>query len=119
MTKIPLAFVLSTALLWASTALADDGPRGNAQNGKSLYVKDGCYQCHGMGAQGSAGTGPRLGPDPLPFEAFLRQLRQPAQEMPPYEAPILSDQQAADIHAYLATIPKSPDWKSIPLLSER
>jgi mono/diheme cytochrome c family protein len=119
MTKLSLTIALSGALLWAGAAAAQDAPKGNAQTGKTLYLKDGCYQCHGEGAQGAASTGPRLGPDPLPFDAFLRQLRTPAQEMPPYETPVLSDQQAADIHAYLATIPESPDWKTIPLLSGR
>lgn len=118
MTKLMWTIALSGAVLWAGAAMAqENAPKGNAQNGKALFLKDGCYQCHGAGAQGAASTGPRLGPDPLPFDAFLRQLRQPAQDMPPYEAPVLSDQQAADIHAYLATISKSPDWKTIPLLS--
>jgi mono/diheme cytochrome c family protein len=116
MTKLSLAIAFSAALLWTGAAVAQDAPKGDADNGKSLFMKDGCYECHNMNAQGSA-TGPRLGPDPLPFEAFLRQLRTPAQEMPPYEAAVLTDQQAADIHAYLATIPASPDWKTIPLLS--
>jgi mono/diheme cytochrome c family protein len=117
MTRIPQTIALFTALLWAGAASADDEPKGDAQNGKTLYVKDGCYQCHNMNAQGAYNTGPRLAPDPLPFDAFLRQLRTPAKEMPPYEAAVLSDQQAADILAYLATVPASPDWKSIPLLS--
>jgi cytochrome c len=36
--------------------------------------------------------------------------------MPPYEQKLLSDQQAADIHAYLDKLPKSPDPKSLRLL---
>lgn len=119
MTKLALTTAVATALLWVGSASAEDGPKGDAQNGKALYIDDGCYQCHNRNAQGAYNTGPRLGPDPLPFDAFLRQLRTPAQEMPPYEAAVLNDQQAADIHAYLATIPASPDWKTIPLLSEK
>ena len=115
---IALAAV-ATVLGWTAGGYAqENAPKGNAENGKSLFLKDGCYQCHGFGAQGASATGPRLGPDPLPFDAFLRQLRQPAQEMPSYEAAILTDQQAADIHAYLGTIPKSPDWRTIPLLKD-
>jgi mono/diheme cytochrome c family protein len=118
MMKLPLTIAFSAALLWTGAAVAQEEPKGSAQSGKSLFMKDGCYECHNMNAQG-ASTGPRLGPDPLPFEAFLRQLRTPAQEMPPYGQAILSDQQAADIHAYLATIPASPDWKAIPLLNDQ
>lgn len=118
MTKLPLTIAFSAALLWTGVAVAQDEPKGDAQNGKSLFMKDGCYECHNMNAQGGA-AGPRLGPEPLPFDAFLRQLRTPAQEMPPYETAVLSDQQAADIHAYLATILASADWKTIPLLNDR
>ena len=38
--------------------------------------------------------------------------------MPPYMEAILSNEDLADIHAYLETIPKAPDHKSIPLLNQ-
>jgi mono/diheme cytochrome c family protein len=37
--------------------------------------------------------------------------------MPPYQKAILSDADLADIHAYLQSVPKPPDYKSIPLLN--
>lgn len=112
--KLSLLAALSGVVLWAGAAVAEDkAPAGNAQSGKQLFVKDGCYQCHGYGAQGAASSGPRLGPDALPYDAFLRQLRTPASEMPPYKSPILSDKQAADIYAFISSVPKSPDPKSI------
>ena len=117
MKKLMWLVAVSAVALSAGVAMAADAPKGNAQNGKQLFVKDGCYQCHGYGAQGAASTGPRLGPDSLPYDAFIRQLRTPAQEMPPYEAAILTDAQAADIYAYIGSVPKSPDPKSIPLLN--
>jgi mono/diheme cytochrome c family protein len=118
MKKLMWLVALSAVTLSAGMAMADDkAPKGNAQNGKQLFVKDGCYQCHGYGVQGAASTGPRLGPDSLPYDAFIRQLRTPAQEMPPYESAILTDAQAADIYAYIGSVPKSPDPKSIPQLN--
>src|SRR5690242_17679918 len=45
------------------------GEQGNAQNGRKLFVKYGCYECHGYEGQGSIATAPRVGPDPLPLEA--------------------------------------------------
>ena len=49
-------------------------PAGDAANGKVLYGKIGCYQCHSE--QGQGGTqGPRLGPRPIAFQAFLRYVR--------------------------------------------
>jgi ubiquinol-cytochrome c reductase cytochrome c subunit len=118
-TSLRFALLASALLLWTLPASAQEAkaPSGNAQNGKALFNADGCYQCHGYVGQGAASTGPRLAPDPLPYQAFLQQLRRPAAEMPPYEQAIVSDAQAADIYAYLGSIPKPPDPKSIPLLS--
>jgi ubiquinol-cytochrome c reductase cytochrome c subunit len=117
--KKTIALALVVAVLgWTGSAVAEDAPpKGNAQTGKALFEKDGCYQCHGYIGQGAGATGPKLAPEPLPYDAFVRQLRTPAQEMPPYESAILTDQQAADIYAYLMTIKKGPDPKSIPLLN--
>jgi ubiquinol-cytochrome c reductase cytochrome c subunit len=114
---IALAITLVVALAWTPAKAEDAPPKGNAQTGKTLFEKDGCYQCHGYIGQGASATGPRLAPEPLPYDAYLRQLRTPAQDMPPYESAILTDQQAADIYAYLMTIKKGPDPKSIPLLN--
>jgi mono/diheme cytochrome c family protein len=89
---------------------------GNADNGKKLFTSAGCYECHGREAQGGAGTGPRLGPSPIAFAAFVKQCRQPSNQMPPYTAKVLSDSQLADIYAFLQALPKPPDVSSIPLL---
>lgn len=107
---------IAAALLALSigAALAQDEPRGNAQTGKQLFEAKGCYSCHGFVGQGSR-EGPRLTPPP-PFAAFIVQLRTPRTIMPPYEAALVTDQQAADIRAYLASIPKPPDPKSVKLL---
>lgn len=91
-------------------------PAGNADNGKQLFTRAGCYECHDRQGQGGGGTGPRLAPNPIPFTAFLHQCRQPADEMPPYTSKVLSDAQIADIYAFLQSIPKPPAASSIPLL---
>ena len=92
-------------------------PAGNAQNGKRIYTSYGCYQCHGYSAQGGT-AGPRLGPNPISFSAFLLYVRQPTGQMPPYTSKVVSDSEVADIYAFLQAIPKPPDPKSIPLLSD-
>ena len=61
-------------------------------------------------------TGPRLGPDPVPFEVFTSYVRKPTGEMPPYTAKVVSDQELADIYAFLQTRPRPPAAKTIPLL---
>ncbi len=85
---------------------------GSAENGKQLFFKNGCYECHGTVGQG--GTGPRLAPRPLTAAALTAYVRKPGAGMPPYSAKVMSDAEAADIRAYLATIPEPP--KDIPLL---
>jgi mono/diheme cytochrome c family protein len=91
-------------------------PTGNADNGKKLFRETGCYQCHGLAGQGAVMTGPPVSRTELPFDGFLNQLRHPASQMPPYEAAIVSDKDAADIYAYLRQMPAPRDPNSIPLL---
>lgn len=88
---------------------------GNAENGKRVYTKDGCYECHGREGQGSTMSGPRIGPDPIPFEAFTSYVRKPTGEMPPYTAKVLSNKELADIYAFLRTRAHPPDAKTLPL----
>jgi ubiquinol-cytochrome c reductase cytochrome c subunit len=89
----------------------------SAEKGKAAYVQHGCWQCHGFQGQGAA-TGPKLAPDPIPVEAFTAFVRTTNRAMPPYSEAVLSDEELADIHAWLQSIPKSADYKSIPLLNQ-
>lgn len=106
------AFVFG--LLVSGSVVAQDAPGGDAEQGKALYESTGCYECHGFIGQGGA-PGPAIAP-PMPFAPFLFQLRQPRQVMIPYSEIVLSDQQVADIYAYLASLPPPTDPDSIPLL---
>ena len=102
------------AALCATSAFAQDMPKGSAASGKDLFDAKGCYSCHGYVGQGSR-EGPRLTP-PTAYPAFVAQLREPRAIMPPYKEALVSDHEAADIYAYLAALPKPPDPKTIPLL---
>jgi ubiquinol-cytochrome c reductase cytochrome c subunit len=90
---------------------------GDAKNGKRIYTSYGCYECHGREAQGSVLTGPRIGPHPAQFSTFVRYIRQPKGEMPPYTQKIVSDAELADIYSFLQSLPQPPDPRSIPLLN--
>jgi mono/diheme cytochrome c family protein len=94
---------------------AQPAPAGNADNGKKIFTSYGCYQCHGFVAQG--GPGGRLAPRPIAFTTFSRYIRRPTGQMPPYTAKIVSDQEVADIYAFLLTIPAPPAASSIPILA--
>ena len=107
-------FALLTSLCLVTPAFAADSKRG-----QELFMKAGCYQCHGTVGQG-ANTGPKLGPDPLPLESFVSFVRNAATtNMPAFSANMVSDAEMADIHAYLSSVPKPPARKDIPLLDMR
>ena len=96
---------------WAQNA----PPAGNSQNGKKIFSSYGCYQCHGFEAQGG-GAGARLAPRPIAFPQFTKYVRQPTGEMPPYTSKVVSDQELADIYAFLQSIPAPPSPNNIPIL---
>jgi ubiquinol-cytochrome c reductase cytochrome c subunit len=96
---------LSGAILTAQSP-AQSAPAGNVEKGRLGFVKVGCAQCHGREAQGSPTTGPRLGPNGLPYAAFARYVRAPRLQMPPYTEKILSDADLADLYAFVQSRPK-------------
>ena len=53
----------------------------------------------------------------LPFEGFKQQLRDPVRVMPPYEQAVVSDKEAADIYAFLQTLPGRRPAKDFPILN--
>lgn len=89
----------------------------SADAGQAKFMKFGCWECHGTAGQGTV-AGPRLAPDPLPFEALANFVRTTSRQMPPYREKVLPDADLADIYAYLQSIPKPPDYKSLPLLAQ-
>jgi mono/diheme cytochrome c family protein len=110
----PVGLVLcSFALVSAASIPAP----GNVADGKRLFLRDRCYTCHGTAGAGGGIAGPRLAPHPLLFEGFLMQLRHPVNRMPPYSLNVLSDAEAADIYAYLNSVPPGRPAEQIPLLN--
>ena len=91
---------------------------GNADNGKRLFVRNGCYQCHGYVGQGGA-AGARLAQTKLPLAGFTAFVRNPPPSgMPPYRAKVMSDQELADVWSYIKSIPEPKPVKDIPLLNQ-
>jgi len=111
---------LFSMLLFAASAVfaQERPPAGSAERGYQAYMKYQCYTCHGTVGQGAdRGTGPRLAPGVMPYPAFALQTRAPRLDMPPYRQKFLTDQELADIYAYLLTVKSSPPAKDIPLLN--
>jgi mono/diheme cytochrome c family protein len=114
--KLTAAFTV--AALFALPVLAE-APKGDAARGKSLYMKNLCYTCHGTAGQGGdRGSGPRIAPGLFPWEGFVQQVRRPREQMPRYAPEFVNDQDLADIYAYLATMKAGPKASEIPLLKE-
>jgi mono/diheme cytochrome c family protein len=108
-----LAALAAGLVIGQGAALAADAARG-----KILFTqKYGCYQCHGTEGQGSQVTGPKLAPDPMPYDALSAFVRTSSRNMPPFREQILPNADLEDIYAYLKSIPPAKDWKSIPLLA--
>jgi len=91
-------------------------PAGDVERGKTLFARNGCYQCHNYEGQGGA-AGPRIAPNPPPFRGFAGYVRAPRGDMPPYTVKVMSEQDLADVHAYLRSRPRPPDVSTIPLLA--
>ena len=117
-----LSQCLILALLLCPRAKAQSAAKtGSVENGKKLYVEDGCYQCHGRQGQGGSSApigsyGPRLAPPRIPVEALRAYVRNPSGGMPPYTTKVLSDAEIDDIYAFLKTIDPPRPLKDIPLL---
>lgn len=107
----------AAVLAAASAAAFAQAPAGDATRGKSRFMKDMCWTCHGTEGQGSP-YGPRLAPTPMPWEGFVNQVRHPRSSMPPYASGFVSDQDLGDIVAYLASIKPGPKASDLALLKE-
>jgi mono/diheme cytochrome c family protein len=112
---VGLAALAASLVLGYGAALA-----ASAEKGKAAYMKYGCWQCHGTLGQGSVVTSQNkvLAPDVMPYETFSAFVRTTNRAMPPYSEKVLPNEDLMDIHAYLASIPKAADPKSIPLLNQ-
>ena len=110
------AFVIGSV----ATVQAQDAPPGDAANGKRVYLADGCFTCHGRAGQGGAYNGPApiLAKTAMPFEGFKMQVRNPSNDMPAYSEAVMSDQQIADIYAFVQSLPGRRDAKDIPILKD-
>jgi ubiquinol-cytochrome c reductase cytochrome c subunit len=81
---------------------------------KAVYVKSGCWSCHGYEGQGGS-TGPKISP-PQAYAAFSAFVRNTTGAMPPFTAAVLPEQDLRDLHAYLQAIPAGPNPATIPIL---
>jgi mono/diheme cytochrome c family protein len=113
--------------LWIVTASASaqgtpSPPRpparsGNADAGKTLYMRMTCYYCHGTAGQGGS-AGVRIAMIQRSPDAFIRYIRRPTGQMPAYTDRLLTDDQLTDVYAFLRSLPPARPAKDIPLLAQ-
>lgn len=90
----------------------------SGKKGQLLFTKYGCSECHLSQGQGSRATGARLAPTQIPLSGFISYVRQPTGEMPPYTQKTVSNEELADMYAFLHSVPQPSPWKTIPLLNQ-
>ena len=121
---VPVAIVMTVlAAGWSAASAQDqqqDQPTGDPVNGKRVYLADGCFECHGRSGQGGAMNyqTPALAKLELPVESFVAFLRAAPNDMPAFSADVLSDKDAADIYAFLQSLPGRQPVKDFPLLNQ-
>src|SRR2546426_11527203 len=92
-------------------------PAGDTKRGETYYAKYGCWECHGY--TGQTGNGARLATTALNANGFVNYIRNPrTNQMPLYSAKAISDQEGADLFAYIKTFKKPLEAKDIPLLQQ-
>ena len=115
-----IAFAVAVSSINPPQAAADEVKAGDPVNGKRVYLAVGCFECHGRAGQGGAFNypTPALAQIELPVESFIAFLRAAPNDMPAFSAAVLSDKDAADIYAYLRTLPGRRPAKDFPLLNQ-
>ena len=104
--------------LIATTAFAQTKP-GDSANGKRIFMRNGCYQCHGTVGQGGL-AGPRLAQTKLTPAGFISYVRNPRPgNMPPYRNKVMTDQELADVYAYVQSVPPPVPLANIPILNQQ
>jgi mono/diheme cytochrome c family protein len=119
MVRVSVLLVVAAVAAIGNSAWAQNAPPGDAANGQRVYLADGCFTCHGRVGQGGNyyGATPVLAKTQLPFDGFKMQMRNPVRVMPPFPEAVLSDKEAADIYAFLQTLPTGRPAKDIPALN--
>lgn len=118
--------LLAIALLGCAVPALAQQPAGarrpSAANGQAVFMRLGCYTCHGT--VGHGGAGPALAPGTLPLPAFQTWVRHGtpgwsvASGMPAFSQRLLPDADLADVREYLATRPAPRPAKDIALLNQ-
>jgi len=116
------SFVAAIALLSVAASLLVAQSSTHAQaavsaahivNGKQLYQTVGCNACHNLPGEGVT-VERRIAPNPVSAQAMQAYVRNPSGLMMPFAPDVVSDRDAADIYAYLKSVPRPITIGSLP-----
>ena len=115
--------IVYVSLLMMSGAQA----AGDVENGKTVYLEQGCYSCHGYNGTGRRPLANDASGIMASEQVFLSYLRlradvaplSPSNNMPNYSVDVLSDTDAIDAYAYIKTFTDDPpEVDDIPAFQE-
>ncbi len=90
----------------------EEGAIGNPANGQNLFFSMGCNVCHGDLGEGL--VGPTIAMTVVPLDRVITQYREPLEAMTAFPPDQISDEEIADIYAWLQSVPRPPVADEIP-----
>jgi len=111
--KLLLIAAVAGASILAPSRAATARPAGDPQNGKKVFDKLGCFRCHGSAGEGMPQAGkesgtPKIAPTPLSLRDFVRSIRAPKGQMPPFSPKQVTDAELSDVYAFLQSAASQP-----------
>lgn len=94
--------VVDPSLAEQATPAPQQQLTGDVARGEDLFFANGCSVCHGD--TGGGGIGPAIANTQLSLSAVIKQYRNPRELMPPFPADRVSDEDVADIYAFLQSL---------------
>ncbi len=90
----------------------EEGAIGNPANGQNLFFSLGCNVCHGDSGEGL--VGPTIAMTVVPLDRVIEQYREPLEAMTEFTPDQVSDEEIADIYAWLQSVERPPAADEIP-----
>jgi ubiquinol-cytochrome c reductase cytochrome c subunit len=111
--KLFLVVAVAAASILAPSRTANARPAGDPQNGKKVYEKLGCFRCHGSAGEGMSQAGkesgsPKIASTHLSLQEFVRSIRAPKGQMPPFSPKQVTDPELSDVYAFLQSAASQP-----------
>lgn len=102
-TEATFVAIMCSSIVLAALLAGCSAPEGNIENGKRWYAMNNCSSCHGP--HGNDGRAVDIANLDMSFSRFVKKLRTTdAPIMPPFPESKVSEQDAADIYAFLKSV---------------